>query len=235
MNMQCDQFEKILEQQEDDGRLPKPALDHIDTCEACRALSADLDAIHGMAVEMGSEEIAPPDRVWIALRNQLEAEGVIRDVEHEAQPTFSPVGHAWWMAFQRPAFAGAFLSLILFAAAMITYQGGDLQMAAHPQFAPLEESSPTFSADSVFKEEIVTVGNDDGTEAIPGLENRDRAVTDSIRRNLGVVDKFIAMCEKSVREQPDNEMAREYLYGAYQQKAELLATATNRSVMGGLQ
>ncbi len=84
--MQCDQFEKILEQQEDDGRLPKPALDHIDACEACRALSADLDAIHGMAVEMGSEEIAPPERVWIALRNQLEAEGVIRDFEHEAQP-----------------------------------------------------------------------------------------------------------------------------------------------------
>ncbi len=116
-----------------------------------------------------------------------------------------------------------------------TYQGGDLQMAAHPQFAPLEESSPTFYADSVFKEEIVTVGNDNGTDPIPGLKNRDRAVSDSIRRNLGVVDKFIAICEKSVREQPDNEMAREYLYGAYQQKAELLATATSRSVMGGLQ
>ncbi len=82
---------------------------------------------------------------------------------------------------------------------------------------------------------MVTVGSDVGGDSIPGLNNRDRAVTDSIRRNLGVVDKFIAMCEKSVREQPDNEMAREYLYGAYQQKAELLATATNRSVAGGLQ
>jgi len=50
-----------------------------------------------------------------------------------------------------------------------------------------------------------------------------------------VVDHFIAMCENSVREQPDNEMAREYLYGAYEQKAELLATAMNRSVTGGLQ
>jgi hypothetical protein len=30
-------------------------------------------------------------------------------------------------------------------------------------------------------------------------------------------------------------VAREYLYGAYQQKAELLATATSRSVTGGLQ
>jgi hypothetical protein len=60
-------------------------------------------------------------------------------------------------------------------------------------------------------------------------------VTDSIRRNLQIVDNFIAICEKSVREQPDNQMAREYLYGAYQQKAELLATAMNRSLPGGLQ
>jgi len=60
-------------------------------------------------------------------------------------------------------------------------------------------------------------------------------VTDSIRRNLEIVDNFIALCEKSVREQPDNQMAREYLYGAYQQKAEVLATAMNRSTTGGLQ
>jgi len=43
------------------------------------------------------------------------------------------------------------------------------------------------------------------------------------------------MCEKDVREQPENEMAREYLYGAYQQKAELLSTAMDRSTTGGLQ
>jgi len=43
------------------------------------------------------------------------------------------------------------------------------------------------------------------------------------------------MCEKNVREQPENEMAREYLYGAYEQKAELLAAAMDRSTSGGLQ
>jgi hypothetical protein len=93
------------------------------------------------------------------------------------------------------------------------------------------ETSPVPSADSVFKEEVLSVGND----AIPGLQRQDTAVTDSIRRNLQIVDKFIAICEKDVREQPDNQMAREYLYGAYQQKAELLATATSRSLTGGLQ
>ena len=55
----------------------------------------------------------------------------------------------------------------------------------------------------------------------------------SLRENLGIVDNLIAVCEKSVREQPDDPMARDYLYGAYEQKAVLLATATDRSALEG--
>jgi hypothetical protein len=39
------------------------------------------------------------------------------------------------------------------------------------------------------------------------------------------------LCEQSVRDNPDNPIAREYLYGAYQQKATLLAAAIDRSTM----
>ena len=46
-----------------------------------------------------------------------------------------------------------------------------------------------------------------------------------------MVDNLIVLCEKSVRENPDNPMAREYLYGAYQQKASLLAAAMDRSTL----
>ncbi len=228
--MQCEQFERILEQQ-DDGALPKPALDHVEACEACRALSTDFYSIHDMALELGAEGIAPPERVWISLRNQLEAERLI----HGAQA--APVASAqtspgWWAVFQRPAVAGAFLGLVLAAASAVGYLSNFAQTAVQSQWvAPQQETSPVPSADSVFKEEVLTVGND----SIPGLQRQDTAVTDSIRRNLRIVDNFIAICEKSVREQPDNQMAREYLYGAYQQKAELLATATNRSMTGGLQ
>jgi hypothetical protein len=136
----------------------------------------------------------------------------------------------WWFAFQRPALAGAFLSFVLVAASLISYRGNPTQMAMHPQFAFKQEISTVPSAESVFKEELLTVGN----QSIPGFQEQDAAVTDSIRRNLGIVDNFIDMCEKSVREQPDNEMAREYLYGAYEQKAELLATAMDHSMTGGL-
>ncbi len=226
-NMQCQQFEQILEQQ-DDGPLPEPALVHIDACQACRTLLADFGAIHEVARELGAEEIAPPERVWIALRNQLEAERLI----HDPHPQVHGTSIGWWAPFQRPALAGAFLSLLLAAAVLISNPWGPPQATLHPQLALQQlQRAPIFSTTSVFKEEMDTVGND----VMPGLQRENAAVTDSIRRNLGVVDNFIAMCEKSVREEPDNEMAREYLYGAYQQKAELLATAMNRSMAGGLQ
>ena len=229
MNMQCEQFEQLLEQQ-DDGAMPKPALAHLETCEACRALSADFGAIHKIALELGAEEIAPPERVWISLRNQLEAERLIPGPQADPQSA-SHASLGWWAVFQRPAVAGAFLGLVLAAASTVSYMSNFPQTAVHSQLAFQQETSAVPAADSVFKEEVLTVGSD----SIPGLQRQDTAVTASIRRNLQIVDNFIAICEKSVREQPDNQMAREYLYGAYQQKAELLATAMNRSMPGGLQ
>jgi hypothetical protein len=206
--------------------LPEAAVAHINGCEACRALTADLGAIHDAAIELAAEEIAPPEHVWVSLRKQLEAEGII----HEPRSAPRSMKQGWWFAFQRPALAGAFLSFVLVAASLISYRGNPTQMAMHPQFAFKQEISTVPSAESVFKEELLTVGN----QSIPGFQEQDAAVTDSIRRNLGIVDNFIDMCEKSVREQPDNEMAREYLYGAYEQKAELLATAMDHSMTGGL-
>ncbi len=227
--MKCKEFEQILEQQDVDA-LPKPALDHMEKCGTCRVLSADFDAIHSSALELATVDADPPERLWISLRNQLEAEGLIHGSEAAAQSA-SSASPGWWAVFQRPAVAGAFLGLVLAAAGTIGYLSNFSQTAVQSQLAPAQEASSIPSADSVFKEEVLTVGSD----SIAGLQRQDTAVTDSIRRNLQIVDNFIAVCEKSVHEQPDNQIAREYLYGAYQQKAELLATAMNHNLTGGLQ
>jgi hypothetical protein len=227
--MHCNELEQILERQAD-GSLPEVATAHIKGCENCRALTADLEAIHAAAIDLGAEEIAPPERVWITLRHQLKAEGII----HEPLPAVQSVKHGWWFAFQRPALAGAFLSLVLVAAGMISIMGNSTPTAGHLTISPQPESklnaSVMPSAENVFREEMMTVGYQNAA----GIQAYDAEVTDSIRRNLNVVDNFIAMCEKDVREQPENEMAREYLYGAYEQKAELLAAAVDRNTMGGV-
>lgn len=224
--MQCNQFERVLEQQDSTEPLPEPALAHIAHCEACRALTADLAAIREAAMGLDAEGIAPPEHIWIFLRNQLEAEGII----HEPNTGVAAQGIGWWSVLQRPALAGAFLALILAAAASISYHGNSTQMAVHPQFASTQQVSAVPTADNVFKEELLSVSNDAG----PEFQRVDAAVTDSIHRNLGIVDNLIVLCEKNVREQPGNTMAREYLYGAYQQKAELLATAMDHGTIGGL-
>jgi hypothetical protein len=59
----------------------------------------------------------------------------------------------------------------------------------------------------------------------------DNSVALSLQQNLQIVDNLIAVCEKTVREHPADPLAREYLYGAYQQKADLLAVATDRSAL----
>ena len=53
-------------------------------------------------------------------------------------------------------------------------------------------------------------------------------VAASLHQNLAIVDNYIALCEKSVSEEPQNEVARDYLYEAYQQKADLLTQMTER-------
>jgi hypothetical protein len=50
----------------------------------------------------------------------------------------------------------------------------------------------------------------------------------SLRQNLDIVDHFIADCEQRVKEEPRDDLAREYLSGAYQQKAELLSAMMER-------
>jgi hypothetical protein len=60
------------------------------------------------------------------------------------------------------------------------------------------------------------------------LASSNSDVSTSLHQNLAIVDNYIALCEKSVREDPQNEIARDYLYEAYRQKADLLAQMSER-------
>src|SRR5260370_4491154 len=144
-NMQCYELEKILEQQPE-GPLPDSAVAHIDDCEPCGSLLADSEAIRLAALELGAVEIAPPERIWISLRNQLEAEGLIRN----PQPAPQNAMNGWWSVFQRPALAGAFLALLLVAAGLISFPGDLSQTSARQDVAARVGSSLVPSAQQVF-------------------------------------------------------------------------------------
>src|SRR5580704_1162265 len=222
--MSCHELERILER-DPDGSLPDAVAIHVAGCADCRALEADFQAIGAAALELAQEEVAPPEWLWTRIRAELEAEGRIREPESAREP----VRAGWWAAFQRPAIAGAVLGIAFIAAGLL---GTGSVTTPLTTSAVLETpSAPELQSQAA---ESQTAGSLDASEAtIVSLPQRDPQVAEELHHDLGVIDNFIAVCEKSVQEQPDNEMAREYLYDAYQQKAQLLAVAMDRSAVGG--
>ena len=77
--MQCSEFAQFLEQESDEP-LSNAAAAHLDACSNCSLLWRDLSEIRAAGLDWGADDPAPPGRVWIALRAQMEAEGLIRDL-----------------------------------------------------------------------------------------------------------------------------------------------------------
>ena len=224
--MSCHELERFLER-EPDGPLPQALAVHVTGCADCEELEADFRLIGAAALELAQEEVAPPDWLWTRIRAELEAEGRIREPEVEDVER-EPVRAEWWTAFQRPAFAGAVLGVCLVVAGLL----GVSSVTIAPTSAVLE-TAPAPEVDAQAMESQATAPLDASEARIVSLPQRDPQVAQELHHDLGEIDNFIAVCEKSVREQPDNEMAREYLYDAYQQKAQLLAVAMDRSEVGG--
>jgi len=179
-----------------------------------------MEAIRAAGMEWGSEEVEPPEYLWLSLRQQLESEGLIRE-----RPAQGGWLSTWFGAGPRWALAGASVSLLFIAAMLASYQMKEPNAAAVlPMRLNTAAARPKLVAADLGKTldgELQRVF-DSLPEGNPVLES-------SLRENLGIVDNLIAVCEQSVREQPDDPMARDYLYGAYEQKAVLLAAATDRS------
>ncbi len=81
--MQCKEFASVLEQQ-GLSPLPDSARDHLAVCTDCQNFLADISLIVATAKQLPAEA-DPPQRVWVSLRAQLEAEGLVREPAVAAQ------------------------------------------------------------------------------------------------------------------------------------------------------
>jgi hypothetical protein len=219
---QCAQFERMLEEQPD-GPFSAGAAEHLQGCVDCRILWSDMEAIRAAGLEWGKEEVEPPEYLWSSLRRQLESEGLIRERSTQ-RGWFS----ARFGAAPRWILAGASVSLLLIAAMLAGYQMSERKSAdVLPVRLGIAATPKLVAAD------LGKTLDGDVKRVFDSLPEGNPVLASSLRENLGIVDNLIADCEKSVREQPDDPMARDYLYGAYEQKAVLLAAATDRSALEG--
>ena len=215
--MRCREFESVLEQASEQP-MPAEATAHLKQCENCRSLTADLEAITAMARELSVPDEEPPARIWTQLRAQLVEEGIIRTPElQHAEPARTGwfAGALSWM--RRPVMVAAYAAVMVLVAGVtwLHYQNVD-----DPNQFP---ASAVTAQNNLNKLEAQTMGD---------LQTIDPDANVKLRADLKIVNDFIAVCEKAVREQPKDETARQYLYGAYQQKSQLLAAATEHSWTG---
>jgi hypothetical protein len=208
--MQCKDVEVVLEQ-EGWTPLPETARAHVGQCSSCQHLVEDLSAIVATA-HMLPAEVEPPARVWMSVRAQLEAEGIIK--------TPAAQHASWWHGFsdlfRTRVLATAAVGLLLAAAVGLQLRGP----ATHPT-----------EARNVY-DETATALNQDEAHLPPAQLAGSSVVDFSLRQNLDIVDGFIADCEQRAKEDPQDDLAREYLSGAYQQKAELLSALMERGGSG---
>jgi len=231
--MQCSEFLNQLDAWIEGDRYPNGEI-HLLDCRACRDLVSDLEAIRSTARSWEAAEPAVPSaRVWASLRMRLEAEGLIHDagdLVHDTQPAVEVAAadihpqaelqhQPNWFArifagMARPALAGAYMVALI--AVGFALSGPGTQRGADDHWSEVTQNATT-----PLNSELDTVEH-----TVSTLAASDPVVTASLHKNLAIVDNYIALCEKSVHEEPGNEIARDYLYGAYQQKADLLAQMT---------
>lgn len=206
-----------------EGERSRVAEEHLRSCRHCSSTVSDLELIHTEARSWSATAQEPSERVWTALRAQLEQEGLIRETipaREDAEKAHAP--RAGWFSrlfprLPRPVLAGAYLAALVAVAFALSGPVNKRVNEARWLKGTQTSTSP-LSAQLNFAEQN---SNSYVTRANP-------AVTASLHQNLALVDKYIALCEKSVSEEPQNEVARDYLYEAYQQKADLLTQMTER-------
>jgi hypothetical protein len=222
--MQCKDVEFVVEQ-EGLAPLPEAARAHMANCSYCQEYVADLATIVAVANELPAE-VEPPARVWISLQAQLEREGIIKTpaVPVRGERSF------WWLGFndlfRSRALATATVGLLIVVAGVMQWQ-----KPPDPGVpGDFSHNLPVPQWQIAFKQ-TATVLN--GQEV--DLRNMQLASTsplapvdDSYRQSLQQVDEFIADCERRVGATPEDDVAREYLSNAYQQKAELLSAMMDR-------
>src|SRR5205823_283330 len=140
--MQCRDVEEVVGQ-EGLAPLPQAVRGHVAGCRHCQGYISDLETIVSAAQELPAE-VEPPSRVWVALRTQMELEGIIK--EPAAAPQEAPA--SWWdgfgQLFRRRALSTVTVGALIAVAAVV-----QVCYAGESQTAPGDEWQPSITGSSL--------------------------------------------------------------------------------------
>lgn len=199
---------------------------HAGRCPSCRSLFSDIQRIVSASRSLPEPEFNPPSYFWNPIREQLIAEGVIRE-KGQWLRRWLPV---WYRPMPAPGFVGA-LTVVIVLAGLVAWG---------PSSGKRDGVSPVSVAEGGITEtEVATlptpvsIAQAQILPAIYEMEKSFREQTAGLPPEatatelmcMTTVDRAIEECQKIVDEEPGNVLAQEQLYEAYEQKMALLSAA----------
>jgi anti-sigma-K factor RskA len=204
--MNCTEFQNELADFIDGGAAAE-AQGHLKSCAACTGLVADLKEISGQARLLAADEPSP--EVWSRIEKSLELEGLVRAPK--------PARAEWWGAGQSrwavPVWATAVAAMMLLAFGLNT--------ARQAQQTP---------GSGIVVVKPAALVDDDDLKLLAAVEKHAPSKRERYKVHLEAVNASIRDAKRSVEQDPGNELARERLTQAYDQKSALYEMAMARSM-----
>lgn len=185
---------------------------HLDSCDMCRALAADLQKIRAAARSL--DPVRPPDHVWLRIAAQLREEKRV---------------------VSAPVVGGRSGAMLAIAATLLLAVGASLYMLR--SYGPTDLRPPeSASGNAAPVDTVQSIADDLATaerhyqSAIAKLEEAAKSNDGSIdaetaailEKNLLVIDQAIAESRTALQSEPQSAPARDSLFEALRRKVLLL-------------
>jgi hypothetical protein len=207
--MTCEEFERVLPELGRGHNHNMEQEEHLRSCSACSDLVEDLKVISQQArLLQGSEEPSP--WVWNSIEVALRQEGLIHDALPERSRIPAPL-LGWKLRWLVPVAAAL---LVGFGALM------------HQHRTALVALQPTPPGGVVTADAMAG----DDVQLLKTVGDRMPSMRASYEANLRSVNAYIRDAEQSAHNDPNDEVAQQYLRNAYEQKAMVYEMALDRSL-----
>jgi len=217
--MTCEEFRRVLPELEGDQHTVEQD-EHLKDCSSCSGLISDLRAISAEARLLAGDQ-EPSPRVWNAIAIALRQEGLIRDPQAPALLSGSRL-RDWRFGWLRPVtialVAGAALLLVVERVPRRTQVAQQVATSS----APILKTAVGITQDSAI--------NADELQLLNLVASRAPALRAGYESDLRAVNAYIRDAETSVRENPNDAIAQQYLMNAYEQRAMVYEMAINRAL-----
>ncbi len=222
--MHCKQYRDVIQELVDGtlGPVRRAELQtHLDQCDDCRALVADLKKIREAAASF--EHPAPPDRVWMQIAGRLHQEGRVTPA-----PAAKP-RHFVWLALAATLFLAVGASIyVLYPLRNQRVAQGTAELKTPAADAGRSNASAADTVQSIADD--LQAAEQRYQSAIDKLQRAadlndgtiDKETAAVLQKNLQVINGAISESRAALQTDPQSAPARESLYEAIRQKVTLL-------------